>query len=456
MTRIAVIDDDASIRESLEMFLRERSFDVRCAETASQGLQMLVEYRPQVVVLDIRLPDGSGLELLPPLKALLPEARVVLITAFHDMETTIEAMRLGAFDYIHKPLDVDELEDAIGRAAHVADEHLIVNDASAAKSESAAGNRLVGKSRAMRHIFKSIGILIQNRATVLIEGETGTGKEVVARVIHERSPYRALPFITVDCTTLVDTLMESELFGHEQGAFTGAVKTKKGRLELAGEGTLFFDEVGELPPAMQSKLLRFLERREFTRVGGIATLHSHARILAATNRNLEDLTLAGRFRRDLFFRLKVVNLRIPPLRERLEDLDELVPFFMRRINRELRTGVMKLERDAMDVLRGHVWSGNVRELINVLTKGIIETRGEVLTAHAVRSTLNARETDPAALPELAPLSETERRHIERTMCVTGWNVSAAAKALGVSRPTLRKRLEKYHLRRPAHPISRPS
>ncbi len=322
---ILVVDDEASIRESLDMFLREKGYRVRLAASGAEGLTLWNRHRPRVVVLDVRLPDISGLEVLKKIIAKDPEANVIIITAFHDMDSTIAAMRQGAYDFLNKPLDVDELEQAVSRAMRMNEALCGSRVLSRPAGETAAAPRLVGRTPAMRSIFKTVGLLARNRATVLIEGETGTGKELIAKVIHQSSLPSGQPFVTVDCTTLVENLLESELFGHERGAFTGATESKPGRLELAGEGAIFFDEIGELPSALQAKLLRFLEYREFSRVGGTQVLRSAARIIAASNRDLVDLVGRGRFRPDLLYRLKVVSILVPPLRERKEGHDYSLP-----------------------------------------------------------------------------------------------------------------------------------
>ncbi len=317
MNRVLVIDDDTSIRESLEMYLQDKGLAVRTADTGNDGFKACLDYNPQVVILDIRLPDICGLEILRRIVETRPDVKVIIITAYHDMESSIEAMRYGAYDYIQKPLSVRELDRSITKSLHISKASLssphLLND----YQDQILRNRIVGNTRAMRSIFKFIGLLSCNRATVLIEGETGTGKELLARVVHGSSLWKNEPFITIDCTTLVEGLFESELFGHKKGAFTGAAESKKGRIELAGAGTLFFDEVGELPLASQAKLLRFMEYGDFTRVGGNQPRQCEARIIAATNRNLKDLVQQGQFRQDLFFRLKVITICVPPLRERI-------------------------------------------------------------------------------------------------------------------------------------------
>lgn len=440
MNRVLVIDDDASIRESLEMYLQDKGLAVQTADTGNNGFRACLDYNPQVVILDIRLPDVSGLEVLRRIVETCPDAKVIMITAYHDMESSIEAMRYGAYDYIQKPLSVRELDRSITKSLHISkaslsSPHVVEDD-----HGQILRKRIVGNTRAMRSIFKFIGLLSCNRASVLIEGETGTGKELLARVVHESSLWKDQPFITIDCTTLVESLFESELFGYKKGAFTGAVESKMGRIELASSGTIFFDEVGELPLPLQAKFLRFLEYGDFTRVGGNQTRQCEARIIAATNRNLKDLVQQGRFRQDLFFRLRVMTIRVPALRERIDDLPELVRFFLAKINQDLRTKVAKVETQAMDILKSYSWPGNVRELKNVLMKAVLESRGTVLLADAVEAALSGSSTELPDISEIRTLEQVEREHILTAFARCGGNVSATAKALGISRPTLRKRL----------------
>lgn len=443
MKRILVIDDEPSIRESLEMFLTEKGLSVATAATGAEGLELWRRYEPRVIILDIRLPDMSGLDVLRAITSQDPDVTVIMITAHHDMESTIEAMRHGAYDYIHKPLDVDELDQAVSMGQHIADASECAPELVCEDQAPDPRHRIVGETPEMRTIFKTIGLLSRNRATVLIEGETGTGKDLIARVIHESSGLNDQPYVTVDCTTLVDNLLESELFGHERGAFTGAVESKKGRLELAGQGTIFFDEIGDLPLSLQAKLLRFLEYREFTRVGGTRSYRSQARIIAATNHNLVALTHQGRFREDLLFRLKVISLHVPPLRDRIEDLPEMVKVFLAEINRELHTTVTRVEKQAMLRLKSYQWPGNVRELRNVLTKAVMESRGSVLLADSVNTSLGVVNAERGPTTTLQTLDDVEKEHILSSLAQTGGNISAAAKALGLSRPTLRKRLKRY-------------
>ncbi len=449
LKRILIVEDDDSLRESLEMFLSERGYAVASAGSGERGLAAWKRFKPAVIILDIKLPDISGLELLPRIASQDPETKVIVITAFHDMETTIEAMRLGAYDFVQKPFKAPDLDRVIAKALHIAAATLSHPPVIGREQAPDARRRIIGDTPEMNSIFKTIGLLSRNRATVLITGETGSGKELMARVIHDSSQDKHQPFVTVDCTTLVGNLMESELFGHERGAFTGAVENKKGRLEMAGQGTIFFDEVGELPLLLQAKLLRFLENREFTRVGGTQVQRSSARIVAATNRNLKDLAQQGRFRQDLLFRLKVVTIAVPPLRQRSSDLPKLVRYFLQKINQEFGLGVDRVEPQAMERLAAHDWPGNVRELRNALTEAAMDSRGPVLLAEAVAEALATAAPEPTASPRLSTLEEVEHQHILYALNENDWNISATARALGISRPTLRKRMAHFSLLRQA-------
>lgn len=438
-----IVEDDDSLRESLEMYLQERGLVVYTAADGKTGLKLWRRHSPQVIILDIKLPDASGLELLPVITEADPEVKVVMITAFHDMETTIEAMRLGAYDYVRKPIKADELAEVLDQALHIAAmarSHSQVVDTSQGVDPR---HRIVGDSPEMNELFKTVGLLSRNQATVLINGETGSGKELVARVIHDVSQFKDEPFVTIDCTTLVENLLEAELFGYERGAFTGAVQAKKGRLELAGQGTIFLDEIGDLPLSLQSKLLRFIENREFTRVGGTQPFLSEARIIAATNRDLGAMAKEGSFRHDLLFRLKVVRVELPPLRRRLDDLPKLVQFFLWQINNELHISVTKVEDAAMAALRKYSWPGNVRELKNVLITAALDSRGSILLGSAVANALKECSADLMPSPRPVSLEELEKDHILSVLKHTNWNVTEAAKTLGVSRPTLRKRMGRY-------------
>ena len=444
MAKILVVDDEQSIRETLEMFLGENGHDVFTASTGEKGFTLFSQLDPEVVILDIRLPDQNGLDILSQIQKDSFHTKVIMITAFQDMETTIEAMKRGAYDYIHKPLDADEVEKSVNRAIHILkvdQETPMINELETPPNREV----IIGKSGNMRGIFKTIGLLCQNRATVLIQGETGTGKELIARVIHRNSLFDKEPFVTLDCSAVVETLIESELFGHERGAFTGAHQTKKGRIELAGKGTLFLDEVGELPLNIQGKFLGFLQRREFIRVGGNEILKSQCRIIAATNRELTTMVRDGQFKEDLYYRLKVVTIHVPPLRERTSDIPDLVNHFLQKINLELGTEVTKLQQGVLDRLMVHPWTGNVRELENALVEAVVRARGQVILLEDMEKILNTNHLLSSKSLISYSLPDIEKEHIQHTLSQVDWNRTKAAQILGISLPTLRKKIRKFEL-----------
>jgi DNA-binding NtrC family response regulator len=442
MPKILVIDDECFIRETLVMFFCEKGHDVYEAATGQEGIALFYHFRPDVVILDIRLPDLNGLDILSKIQKGKNSTKVIMITAFQDMDTTIQAMKLGAYDYIHKPLDADEIEKTVNRALQILE---VDREVTLLHEEEKSFNTdvIIGKSGAMRDIFKMIGLLCQNRATVLIQGETGTGKELIARQIHNNSPYAEEPFITLDCSSIVQTLLESELFGHERGAFTGATFTKRGKIEHAARGTLFLDEVGELPLSLQGKFLGFMQRHEYMRVGGDQILESRCRVIAATNRDLNILAHKGRFKEDLYFRLKVVTIHVPPLRERLSDIPHLVEYFLCKINMELGTKVSKLQPGVLKVLSLHPWKGNVRELENILVEAVVRARGKVILLEEIEKILE--KSHPLSMMNLSAFSLPlmEREHIQKTLDHVGWNRTKAAHLLGISLPTLRSKIRKY-------------
>jgi two-component system response regulator AtoC len=442
MSKILVIDDERSILETMEMFLAEKGHMVHKADSGGRGLDLYDLHEPDVVILDIRLPDVDGFELLRNIQTRENPAKVIMITAFQDMETTIKAMKLGAYDYIHKPLDADKVEKAVNRALHTAK---VDRETPLLKELTQPPNPevIIGKSDQMRKIFKMIGLLSQNRAPVLIQGQTGTGKELTARVVHRNSLFGKEPFITFDCSAMVDSLLESELFGHEKGAFTGATHTKEGKIQLAGTGTLFLDEIGELPLVMQSKFLGFLQRREYMRVGGNHSLPSRCRIITATNRNLANMVKKGQFRQDLYFRLKVVSIYIPPLMERLSDIPDLVNHFLQKINWEQKTDILKLQKGVLDRLATHTWPGNVRELENVLVEAVVRARGKVILLDDIEYILSS--SHPAEDKDLSSFSlpRMEKEHIQNTLNLLSWNRTETARVLGITLPTLRSKIKKY-------------
>ncbi|MFL5367210.1 MAG: sigma-54-dependent transcriptional regulator [Myxococcales bacterium] len=450
MERILIVDDDRSIRELLSMHLEERGYAVSVASTGAEGFQLVEETSPSAIILDMRLPDMSGIDLIPELRKRAGETPVLMITAHHDMSTTILAMKAGAFDYIHKPIDIEAFDVALDRALEVSRLSKGTDVVSVESQRPFRMDDLVGTSPAMQQLFKDVGRVAASRATVLIQGESGTGKELIARVIHSYSA-AARPFIAINCSAIVDTLLESELFGHEKGAFTGAVATKVGKFELADDGSLFLDEIGELSQNLQAKLLRVLQEREFERVGGVKRIPVRARILAATNRDLAAEVSGGRFREDLYQRLKVVTLSIPPLRERREDVPLLVEHLLVKINQRLHKNLRRVPRETLEKLMAREWPGNVRELENLLTRAAVLSQGdllleEYLVANGQGPVKPAKMVSATAAPERVPtLDELEKTHIERVFSMTKGHKGRACQILGISRPTLERKLRKYGL-----------
>jgi DNA-binding NtrC family response regulator len=441
MRHVLVVDDDAKIRESLSEALSDSVTDVRTAEDADRALSIIDERLPDVVISDVRMPGLDGLALLKLLRERAPSVDVILMTAYDDMPTVVTAMREGAIDFLVKPLDLHDLRRVIGK---VFEDRRTRERARRAVEEEASAYRLdelVGHDPHMIEIYKLVGQLAANRANVLIRGETGTGKEVIARAVHYNSPDAAEPFVPVNCTAFAPTLLESELFGHVKGAFTGAISDHRGRFALAGRGTIFLDEVGDTSIEFQSKLLRALEDHEYYPVGGEHPERSEARVIAATHRNLEELIGEGRFREDLYYRLRVVEIIVPPLRERLADLPILVEHLVRRSSETLHRPPPVIAREAMDALTRHRWPGNVRELENCLTRAVVLATGDVIRPEHL-AIVPVPVESPA---HLSTLDELEREHIARVLAATGGHKARAAEILGVSRPRLNRLMEKYGL-----------
>jgi transcriptional regulator with PAS, ATPase and Fis domain len=357
-------------------------------------------------------------------------------------------MKLGACEYIHKPLDINELEMTIERMKETVSLSEQYGELIEINSEYKVDN-IIGKSNVMKEVFKAIGLVSESKTSILIQGESGTGKELVAKVIHNNSPFKNEPFIPINCSALPETLLESELFGHEKGAFTGAVSAKKGKFELAQNGTIFLDEIGEISANVQVKLLRFLQDKEFERLGSEKKILSNARIIAATNRDLSELVRMGKFREDLYFRLKVVTIDIPPLRERKPDIPHLVEYLLTKVNRELHKNVRRLPQGTVDCLLEYDWPGNIRELENVLIRAVLLSKGEVLLEECITGSLKkvlplVDEKDPKTLS----LQEMEKKHILQILHLANWNKGKACEILRISRPTLRHKMKLYKIKHP--------
>jgi two-component system response regulator AtoC len=442
--KILIIDDEQSLLESLEMFLNEKGYMVSCATSASEGLEMNISFQPDVIILDVRLPDKNGLEIIEELQKKHKVKNIIIITAFHDMDTTIKAMKLGAMEYIPKPIDIEELEQAVERACKLGRSAREGDAMSLDPSLTYEKGKIIGKSKVMKEIFKSIGILSENKVTVLIEGETGTGKELIARAIHYHSQNKDQPLLAINCSAIVGTLLESELFGHEKGAFTGAISTKRGKFELAGEGTIFLDEVSEIPIELQAKLLRFLQEKEFERVGGERSIQSYARVIAATNRDLWQMFNDGNFREDLYYRLSVASIKVPPLRERRSDIPLLIEYLLKKINSELHRSIKWVEEKATVRIMAYDWPGNVRELENILTRAAIATQGDVILDESVSPLVDKKEhKNIGDLSTIPSLQEVEKEHILRVLLRTNWHLAKTSDSLQISRSTLWRKIKEY-------------
>ena len=439
---IMVVDDELSIREAFSDWLKQDGFEVETADDGPVALAKIKERHYDIMLLDVKMPQMDGITVLKHLKENDPDTAVVMMTAHGAIQDAVEAMKLGANDYLLKPFELEELSLTIEKLVQMqtlAMENLILKDrvASITRFEN-----LVGQSPPMLKLFETIVNVAQSDATVLITGETGTGKELVARTIHARSPRGYSPFIAINCGAFTEHLLESELFGHERGAFTDAKFTKKGRLEMANAGTLFLDEVGDISMKMQIDLLRVLETHEFTRVGGTTTISSDFRVIAATHQDLQESIRNRSFRQDLFYRLNVIHLEVPPLRERPEDIPLLAEHFLRRYATETGKKIDSFHPEALAAMRRHSWPGNIRELENAIERAVVVGNG--------------RQIKPGDLPfvfapggpeEVAnlPLDEIERRHIALVLAAEGGHISNAAKVLKINRNTLYEKIKKYGL-----------
>jgi DNA-binding NtrC family response regulator len=450
VSNLLIIDDDVASCRTLQLHFRSLGHTVNVAHSGEDGITAASASKPDVIVLDIRMPGKDGLETLPELKDTYPNTPVIMITAHHDMDSTIKAMKHGADDYIHKPIDIHELDGAVDKALswQEPDE----DDMSVINGEvKLDDNTMVGRSRVIKEVFKMIGLVAPKPVNVLITGESGTGKELVARAVHNSSTQSSGPFVAVNCAALVETLLESELFGHEKGAFTGAVNKQAGKFAIANNGTIFLDEISELSLTMQAKLLRVLQEKEYVPLGGSLPQTSNARVIAATNADLSKLVNKGLFREDLFYRLQVFTIHVPPLRERTEDIYDLVQAMLARINQDMRRKVERLSMDVMQSFLSYNWPGNVRELENILIKAVALCTGDIITKeHIPENVYGVIPFDVNHDKSLAEMSleDVEKDHVARVLKTTGWHRGQACEILGVSRPRLRRMIKQYELRVP--------
>ncbi len=444
-TKILIVDDELIMRESLAGWLERDGHFVKTARSGEEALEKLKESRFDILLVDIKMEGISGLDVLRTVKESDPDVAVVMITAYGSIPTAIEAMKKGAYDYMLKPFDPNELGvliEKIIQHQQQARENIYLKEQ---HKERTRFESMIGQSKPMHEIFDLICDAAPMDSTVLITGETGTGKGLAAKAIHTNSSRNYGPFVTVNCGAIPEHLMESELFGHQKGAFTDAKETKKGRLELAHGGTLFLDEIGEIGMRMQIDLLRVLEDGVFYRVGGTQPMEADFRVIAATNRNLEKAIKDGAFREDLFYRLNVISFKMPPLKSRKEDIPLLAEHFLYRFSQETNKPVDKLSREAMDELMLYDWPGNVRELENAIERAVVVGKGRIILPEDLPIFCH----EPAAVIKNNSLKEVERAHIQRILEENQWNIVRSAKILGIDRTTLYSKIKRYSIEKTA-------
>jgi len=443
--KILIVDDEEIVRESLSGWFTEDGYQVDTAKDAVEALNKLNATRWDVYFIDIKMPGMDGMELHRRIRDIDKDAVVIMITAYAAVDTAVQALKEGAFDYITKPFDPDNLSHLVRNA--VKQRRLTIENIGLKGSleELTKPPEIIGKSRHIAEVKKLIETVAKTSTTVMIRGESGTGKELVAQAIHAQSERRFFPIVIVNCGALTETLLESELFGHEKGAFTGAMYRRKGKLEIANGGSLFLDEIGTIGPKTQVDLLRAIETREFTRLGGNEIIQSDFRVISATNTNLEDFVKQGKFREDLYYRLQVYTIQLMPLRERPEDIPELVDYFISQYRSKMSKPVEGITNDALNLLMKYPWKGNVRELENAIERAMVVTQNKTLTHQDFL--LNQVETSVPFKSSLS-LEEVEKAHILGSLERNNWNISNTAKMLGIDRVTIYKKLQKYGIKRP--------
>lgn len=471
MQTILIVDDDKSIRYSLKRMM-EGKYSILTAQNGEEALERLKESSPDLIIMDIKMPGRSGIDVLREIKSIDAKSLVIIMTAYGTTETAIEAMKYGAFDYILKPFPIPQMKGLVEKALslrRMMKQEVIY--ASTEGEETDEGERIIGSSPKMQEIYKIVGQIAPSDVTVLLRGESGTGKELFARAIYQHSSRSNLPFLPVNCAAIPDTLLESELFGHEKGSFTGATSRRIGKLEQCQGGTTFLDEIGDMSLSTQAKLLRVLQEKSFERLGGTETIKVDIRLIVATNKDLEEAIGNGKFREDLYYRLNVVSIMIPPLKERKEDIPGLVSYFLKKFNRELKKGIVGITPSAMAKIASYGWPGNVRQLENVLKRAMVLCQGEWIledqllfekgwerreaeeesSKKNVEDLLNALfeefSTAPVTSQDLDMISSLERGLILRALQKTKGNQLKAAALLGINRSTLRGKMERYNIKK---------
>ncbi|MBM2839858.1 MAG: Response regulator [Bacteroidetes bacterium] len=439
---ILVVDDELIVRESLSKWFAEAGYRVDVADNAACALKKLQSNHWNIMFVDIRMPGMDGIELLHRVKETNKHIAVVIITAFASVDTAVKSLKDGAYDYITKPIDPDYLDHLVEK---ILQEQILLNENLRLKetvTELTSGDEIIGDSTEIMNVLELVRTVASTDTTVMIRGESGTGKELVARAIHNRSPRKFFPLVTVNCGAMTETLLESELFGHEKGAFTGAQYRRKGKVELADGGTLFLDEIGNIDVKTQMDLLRVIETKQFTRVGGSEVLKSDFRVICATNKNLEQAVKDGSFREDLFYRVNVFPICIPPLRSRKGDMAKLAHYFLEKYTRAMNKNIEGFTRDGMLALKGYNWPGNVRELENAIERSVVVSSGPMIDKeHLPIQTL----TPSTAIGR--KLDDIEHKYIEEMLTETGWNISRSAAILDIDRVTLYHKIQKYGLKR---------
>lgn len=473
MDRILIVDDDSSMRYSLNRMLEAPGVQITLARSGAEALDLFSRQRPNLVVMDIKMPGESGLDVLRKMKEEDPKSLVILMTAFGTTDTAIEAMKYGAFDYILKPFDIPQMKSLVDRALEISRMMTRMVSYPEPGQRARPGETIVGSSLAMQEVYKMIGQVAPTPVTVLLRGESGTGKELVARAIYQHSQRSDRPFLPVNCAAIPETLLESELFGHEKGAFTGALTRRIGKFEQCKGGTLFLDEIGDMTPATQAKILRVLQDQQFERLGGTETIRTDVRLIVATNRDLEKALQEGMFRHDLYYRLKIVSLHLPPLRERKEDIPELVRFFLQAYAPEINRHVVDISPQALEKLIRYRWPGNVRELQNAIQRALVVAKGNTLLKEDFLFDGTAgdetwagegqdfeKRLEMLMEPVFKELTEMGQRGdepdligvmekilIKRALQETQGNQVQAALLLGMSRNTLRSKIERYRIKK---------
>ncbi len=443
MPSVLVVDDEAAIRESLKDWLMEDGYRVTLAVDGANAVSLVEAHSYDVILLDLKMPGMDGLETMRRIKEISPDAEVLMMTAYASVDTAVQAMKEGAFDYLVKPFDPDEVELQIKKI--VAHREMRLENVMLRKrlEEQYQYDEIIGKSDGMQEIFELIDRVANSDATVLITGESGTGKELIAQAIHGNSQRCFMPFVAINCGSLPESLLESELFGYEKGAFTGADYTKRGRFEMAEGGTILLDEIGDVSLKTQVDLLRVLQQREISRLGSENTIEVDVRILAATNRDLKAAIEKGDFREDLFYRLNVISIHVPPLRDRKEDIPLLAEAFVKRLCMEMNREVVRIGKGAMQQLLEYHWPGNVRELENIIERAlVIGAEKEIKTDDLPFAAGNKGVSD-----SLRSLKAVEKAHIAKVLSQTDWNISRAARELGIDRQTLYNKMKKYAIKR---------